>query len=81
MTLWRVQTHMRSFFSAAFWMNPQYQVSLTDPDSDDEDETATIVVGVLQKETRKMKRGGGAGELTIGYTIYEVGEPGAKWTR
>ncbi|XP_064600052.1 calpain-9-like isoform X2 [Liolophura sinensis] len=56
-----------------FWTNPQYRVSLTDPDEDDEDDLCTMIVGLLQKDRRK-KRKEGLDMLTIGYCIYKLDE-------
>ena len=53
-----------------FYTNPQYRVTVTDPD-DDEDDLCTILVGCLQKDRRK-KRKEGLDMLTIGYVIYKV---------
>lgn len=53
-----------------FSSNPQYRVTLVDPD-DDEDDLCTILVGLLQKDRRK-KRKEGLDMLTIGYVIYKV---------
>ncbi|XP_062596941.1 calpain-B-like isoform X11 [Saccostrea cucullata] len=54
-----------------FWTNPQYRVTLTDPDDDDDDDLCTMLVGVLQKDRRK-KRKEGLDMLTIGYVIYKL---------
>nr|XP_022333324.1 calpain-B-like isoform X19 [Crassostrea virginica] len=56
-----------------FWTNPQYRVTLTDPDDDDDDDLCTMLVGVLQKDRRK-KRKEGLDMLTIGYVIYKLGD-------
>ncbi|XP_060077139.1 calpain-B-like isoform X2 [Ylistrum balloti] len=53
-----------------FWTNPQYKVTLVDPD-DDEDDLCTMLVGILQKDRRK-KRKEGLDLLTIGYVIYKL---------
>jgi len=53
-----------------FATNPQYRVTLTDPD-EDEDDLCTILIGLLQKDRRK-KRKEGLDMLTIGYVIYKV---------
>ena len=57
-------------FAETFSTNPQYRVSCTDPD-DDEDNLCTVLVGLLQKDRRK-KRKEGLDMLTIGYVIYKV---------
>ncbi|XP_063426747.1 calpain-9-like isoform X10 [Mytilus trossulus] len=56
-----------------FFTNPQYRVTVTDPD-EDEDDLCTILVGVLQKDRRK-KRKEGLDMLTIGYVIYKLKDP------
>ncbi|XP_052766138.1 calpain-B-like isoform X6 [Mya arenaria] len=57
-----------------FATNPQYRVTLVDPD-DDEDDLCTMLVGLLQKDRRK-KRKEGLDMLTIGYVIYKMKEDG-----
>ncbi len=47
------------------------RVKLEDPDSDDEEDNCTLVVGVIQKNRRKIKKVG-AQNLTIGFSIYKV---------
>ena len=54
-----------------FYTNPQYRVTIDEPDDDDEDGLGTIIVGLMQKERRKM-RADGKSDLTIGYAIYQV---------
>lgn len=54
-----------------FWTNPQYRVSVTDPDDDDDDDLCTVIIGLMQKDRRK-KREEGLDMLTIGYCIYKV---------
>lgn len=56
-----------------FFTNPQYRVTVTDPD-EDEDDLCTILIGVLQKDRRK-KRKEGLDMLTIGYVIYKLKDP------
>ena len=47
------------------------RIKLEDPDSDDEDDLCTVVVGLIQKDRRKKKKLG-AQNLTIGFSIYKV---------
>ena len=47
------------------------RVKLEDPDSDDEEDNCTLVIGVIQKHRRKIKKLG-AQNLTIGFSIYKV---------
>ena len=57
----------------SFPANPQYRVTVTDPD-DDGDNLCTVIVGLMQKDRRK-KREQGLDMLTIGYSIYKVCDP------
>ncbi|XP_025105443.1 calpain-B-like isoform X7 [Pomacea canaliculata] len=57
-----------------FWTNPQYRITLTDPDDDDDDDLCTTIVALLQKDRRK-KRKEGLDLLTIGYVIYKLDDP------
>jgi len=43
-----------------------------DPDSDDDDGNGSVVIGLMQKNRRKMRKEG-KNEMTIGYAVYEVG--------
>lgn len=56
-----------------FWMNPQFKIKLNeeDDDPDDNEVGCSVVIGLIQKNRRKMRK---AGEdmHTIGYAIYEV---------
>lgn len=63
-------------FLDTFATNPQYRVTLTDPD-DDEDDLCTMLVGCLQKDRRK-KRKEGLDMLTIGYCIYKMKDDGSS---
>jgi calpain, invertebrate len=57
--------------SATFWTNPQYQVTVVDPDPDDNDGTGSLIIGLMQKDRRKLRRQG-LNELTLGYAVYKV---------
>lgn len=59
------------FLVETFHTNPQYHVAVDEPDENDEDGKSTIIVGVMQKNRRKMRMEGKA-DLTIGYCIYQV---------
>ncbi|XP_075679746.1 calpain-9-like isoform X1 [Dermatophagoides pteronyssinus] len=54
-----------------FYLNPQYMITLTE--HDDDDELCTCVVALMQKNHR-IKRKMGLDNLTIGFVIYEVNE-------
>lgn len=55
---------------SAFWQNPQYIVTLENPDEHDNDGLCTIIVALMQKN-RRCRR---ADCLTIGFAIYRVTE-------
>ncbi|CAH8528468.1 unnamed protein product [Heterobilharzia americana] len=60
-------------FLDTFWINPQYVVSVEDADENDNENKGTLIVGLMQKNRRKM-RNEGADLLTIGYAVYKVPE-------
>uniref|UniRef100_A0A4W6BV51 Calpain-2 catalytic subunit n=1 Tax=Lates calcarifer TaxID=8187 RepID=A0A4W6BV51_LATCA len=57
----------------SFWMNPQFVIKLdeVDDDPDDGEEGCTFIVGLMQKNKRRMRKKGEDME-TIGFAIYEV---------
>ncbi|CAH1783065.1 unnamed protein product [Owenia fusiformis] len=58
-----------------FWTNPQYRVQLTEPDDESADgNTGTLILGVMQKERRKLRKQG-QDNHAIGYAIYELDDP------
>lgn len=63
------------FFPPAdtFWMNPQFVIKLEeeDDDPDDGEEGCSFVVGLIQKNRRKLRKQG-EDMHTIGFAIYEV---------
>lgn len=62
-------------FLDSFWMNPQFVIKLEDVDDDNEDgeEGCTFIVGLMQKNKRRMRKMGQDTE-TIGFAIYELPE-------
>jgi len=57
-----------------FHMNPQYRITLEDPDDDDDDDKCTVIVALMQKN-RRAQRKFGLDCLTIGFTIYHLKTP------
>ncbi|KAM4694197.1 calpain-8-like [Discoglossus pictus] len=61
--------------SATFWTNPQFRITLDEPDDDHVDSnqkaSCTIIIGLMQKNRRKHRR---IGEdfLRIGYSLYRI---------
>lgn len=60
-------------FLDTFWMNPQFVIKLDEVDDDpnDGEEGCTVIVGLMQKNRRRMKKMGQDME-TIGFAIYDV---------
>ncbi|KAH8305283.1 hypothetical protein KR018_011858 [Drosophila ironensis] len=58
-------------FLETFWHNPQYIISLEDPDDEDDDGKCTVIVALMQKN-RRSKRNVGIDCLTIGFAIYHL---------
>ncbi|XP_074479197.1 calpain-1 catalytic subunit [Sebastes fasciatus] len=56
-------------FPASFWLNPQFKISLTHPDSPGQSD-CSFLVGLMQKDRRK-KRQEGKDMETIGFALYE----------
>lgn len=56
-----------------FALNPQYLITLVDPDEEDDEENCTMIVALMQKNRRSTKRMQmGSSELTIGFAIYAL---------
>lgn len=60
-------------FPDSFWMNPQFVIKLeeVDDDPDEGQEGCSFIVGLMQKNRRRMRKMGEDME-TIGFAIYEV---------
>uniref|UniRef100_A0A8C5A5D8 Calpain 2, (m/II) large subunit b n=1 Tax=Gadus morhua TaxID=8049 RepID=A0A8C5A5D8_GADMO len=58
-----------------FWTNPQFVIKLNEEDDDPEDgeEGCSVVLGLIQKNRRKMRKSG-EDMHTIGFAIYEPSE-------
>ncbi|GFO35633.1 calpain-a-like [Plakobranchus ocellatus] len=61
-------------FPISFHTNPQYRMTLTDPDDEDDEDTCGIVIALMQKNRRNMKKEGKQ-NLTIGFSIYKLEDP------
>ncbi|XP_058237595.1 calpain-2 catalytic subunit-like [Hemibagrus wyckioides] len=57
----------------SFWMNPQFVIKVNEEDDDpnDNEQGCSLVVGLIQKNRRKLRKEG-EDMHTIGYAIYEV---------
>ncbi|KAH8270906.1 hypothetical protein KR018_011929 [Drosophila ironensis] len=60
-------------FLDTFWHNPQYIITLVDPDEEDEEGQCTVIVALMQKN-RRSKRNMGMECLTIGFAIYSLSD-------
>lgn len=62
-----------SFPADTFWTNPQFVIRLDeeDDDPDDGEVGCSFVVGLIQKNRRKLRKQG-EDMHTIGFAIYEV---------
>lgn len=60
-------------FPTMFHINPQYCITLEDPDDDEDVDNCTIVLGLIQKGRRKERKSG-LKNLTMGFAIYQLGE-------
>ncbi|XP_055380827.1 calpain-A-like [Condylostylus longicornis] len=60
-------------FLETFWHNPQYVITLVDPDEEDDDGKCTVIIALMQKN-RRSKRNLGMDCLTIGFAVYNLEE-------
>lgn len=58
----------------SFWTNPQFLVTLTDVDPDDDENMATVIISLLQKYTREKRKenNGQATEQHIQFRLFRV---------
>lgn len=57
-----------------FWHNPQYRITLEDPDEEDDDDKCTVIVALMQKNHRSQRKMG-MECLTIGFAMYHLQDP------
>jgi len=58
----------------SFYTNPQYKISIPEPDDDDEDGKTCVTIGLMQKERRKLKKEG-EDNMAVGYAVYALPDP------
>ncbi|XP_055707120.1 calpain-B-like isoform X4 [Phlebotomus papatasi] len=56
-----------------FWHNPQYVITLEDPDEDDDEGKCTVIIALMQKN-RRSRRNMGMDCLTIGFAVYHLSD-------
>ena len=61
-------------FVDMYWTNPQYHVTLHDPDEDGDGDTCTLIVSLIQKDQCKAKGAATFQDVNkiIGYDIFKV---------
>ncbi|KAH9377244.1 hypothetical protein HPB48_006951 [Haemaphysalis longicornis] len=69
-----LQTHGVIGFAESFVRNPQYMVTLHEPDDEDEDGECTVIVALLQRNRRYFQVHEDTW-LAIAFSIYEVEDP------
>lgn len=58
---------------AKFWTNPQFLVTLTDVDKDDNENMATVIVALMQKDSRlKRSHSDSSTEEFIQFKLFKV---------
>lgn len=59
-----------------FWLNPQFLVTLTDVDSDDNENKATIIISLMQKDSRlkRMQTGENSCEEYIQFKLFRIND-------
>ncbi|VDQ10940.1 unnamed protein product [Trichobilharzia regenti] len=55
----------------SYWTNPQFRITVEDPDPDDNDMKCTVIIGLMQKDVRKKA---GAEFQAIGFMVYNAPE-------
>ncbi len=60
----------------SFAMNPQFRLTVVDPDEDDDEELCTVIVSLMQKGRRAL-RDEGLDVLTVGFGLYYLRDPDA----
>lgn len=58
-------------FIDTFASNPQYRITLTETDDEENDGKCTVIVALMQKN-RRSKRRMGLEELSVGFVLYYV---------
>lgn len=80
---WNARTHLGAWYGETaggcrnyldtFADNPQFAMTISDPDPEDADGLCTVIIAVLQKNRRELKPKG-LDNLAIGFAVYQVNE-------
>ncbi|CAH8477508.1 unnamed protein product [Schistosoma intercalatum] len=54
---------------STFWTNPQFRITVEDPDPDDDDNKCSVLIGLMQKDIRKKV---GADFQPMGFMVYNA---------
>ena len=75
--LWVLKLQVPFPTSAKFWTNPQFLVTLTDVDHDDEENLATVIIALMQKDSRlkRLKARTESAEEFIQFRLFKVRVP------
>ena len=68
---WRVNAGGCRYNQATFLTNPQYHVTVVDPDDGDEDGECMVIIELMQKDRRKLR--------SEGMGISQLGTLSTKW--
>lgn len=63
---------MKSIFLEKYWTNPQYMVRLNFIDDDDDQNLCTMIIALMQKETRQRRLRGLEGEDYVQFRVFKV---------
>ncbi|CAB4069199.1 CAPNN [Lepeophtheirus salmonis] len=63
-------------FIGSFASNPQFRITIVDPDENDDEDLCAVIISVMQKGRRAM-RDEGLDVLTIGFALYYLKDPSA----
>jgi hypothetical protein len=60
--------------TAKYWTNPQFHIRLNDVDKDDNESKASIIVALMQKDSRikRLETSGDAAEEYIQFRLFKV---------
>ena len=62
-------------FIAKFWKNPQFLITLNDVDADDNENCCTVIIALMQKDTRlKRLETGNDSEESIQFRLYKIND-------